>query len=88
MKYTTTAHAHDANDPITQSIHKHDFYTVLLVPRLGLVVTNHVCELYSFDCYYYYYYYYYYYQSLITLGIIIIIIIIAPKVFSYNAGDS
>ena len=74
VKYTITAHAHDANYPITQSIHKHDSYTILLVPKVGLVVTNHVREFYIFDDddyyyyyyyyhYYYHYYYYYYYQS-------------------------
>ena len=59
MKYTTTARAHGANNPITQFIYKHDSYTVLLVPKLGLVVTNDVREFYSFDHYYYYYNYCY-----------------------------
>ena len=48
-KYMTTAHAHDTNCPITQPINKHDAYTVPLEPKLGLVVTNHVREFYSFD---------------------------------------
>ena len=47
-KYTTTAHAHDADYLITQPINKHDTYPVLFVFKLGLVGTNHVCEFYSF----------------------------------------
>ena len=54
-KYMTTMHAHDTNYPITQPIDKHDTYTV----PLGLVVTNHIREFYTFDYHYYYYYYYY-----------------------------
>ena len=41
------AHAHDANYSITQPIYKHDAYTVLFVFKLGLVVTNHICEFYK-----------------------------------------
>ena len=59
-KYMTTMHAHDTNYPITQPIDKHDTYTVPLELKLGLVVTNHIREFYTFDYHYYYYYYYYY----------------------------
>ena len=63
-KHMATAHAYDTNYPITQPINKHDAYTLPLEPKLGLVVTNHVREFYTFDYYYdYYYYYYYYYNS-------------------------
>ena len=58
-KYMTTAHAHDMNYAITQPINKHDAYTVPLEPKLGLVVTNHIREFYTFDYYFYCYYYYY-----------------------------
>lgn len=43
------AHAHDANYSITQPINKHNAYTVLFVSKLELVVTNHICEFYSFN---------------------------------------
>ena len=60
-------------------MNKHDECTVLLVPQLGLVITNHVREFFLF-------------LIIITIIIIIlvifaiinIIIIIAPKVFFYN----
>ena len=58
-EYITTAHAQDKNYPITQPINKHDAYSVLILPKFGLVVTNQVLELHSFKylCYYYYYCY-------------------------------
>ena len=57
-KNMTKMHVHDTNYPITQPIDKHDTYTV----PLGLVVTNHIREFYTFDYHYYYYYYYYYHH--------------------------
>lgn len=59
-------------------MNKHDECTVLLVPKLGLVITNDVREIFIV-------------LIIITIIIIfifaiinIIIIIIAPKVFFYN----
>ena len=34
---------------VTQPINMHDAHTVLLVPKLGPVMTNHVREFYSID---------------------------------------
>ena len=73
------AHAHDTNHSITQPIYKHDAYTVLFVSKLGLVVTNHICEFYSFN--------YYRYHAVIFV-IISFIIIIVPKVFFSIIGNS
>lgn len=55
-------------------IYKYDAYTVLFVPKLGLVVTNHVHEFYSFN----------FDITAVILVIISFIIIIALKESFYN----
>ena len=73
-KYTTIAHAHDANYSITQLINKHDAYTVLFVPKLGLVVITFLnfTVLINIDI------------ILVIFVTISFIVITAPNVFFYN----